>query len=348
MNHGLNGESTSWGRQVAWRIQRVYEMQTSENTDLRDRYLNAVKTLLPVASNKENWAKEVELIRSFSLPSVLESLQHGFMGRKGKGAAPDELAPRFPTTLSLGFPSESKITRFESIRHQHRMHWSISRFPREEFYAPGGQDDEWRLLDAEQTLQSREDFRFILNNDNTPLPQQQRRFWVDVEGQQTVKGNPSEAERAAEILEDLIEWFESEEVAERISMTVALLSPYVNQTRTLLDQANSILKKKSSTMKGNRGTIHLPYDRTITVYCSTVDKFQGQEADVVLLSLRNTTKQGNIDSPNRANVALTRAREALFIIGKKSNYSKAYDPMLKRLATGMEAENNRTFWRQAK
>ena len=348
MNRGLNGESTSWGRQVAWRIQRVYEMQTSENTDLRDQYLNQVKTLLPAASNQENWAKEVELIRCFSLPSVLESLQHGFMGRKGKGAASDELAPRFPTTLSLGFPSESKRTRFESIKHQHRMHWSISRFPREEFYAPEEQDNDWRLLDAEQTLQSRNNFKFILNNSNTQLPQQQRRFWVDVKGQQTDKGNPAEAKRAAEILEDLIEWFESEEEVERVSLTVALLSPYVNQSRTLRVQANSILQKKSNTMKGNRGTIHLSHGRKITVYCSTVDKFQGQEADVVLLSLRNTTKQGNIDSPNRANVALTRAREALFIIGNKSNYSNAYDPMLKRLATGTEAGNDKTYWRRTK
>jgi superfamily I DNA and/or RNA helicase len=101
-------------------------------------------------------------------------------------------------------------------------------------------------------------------------------------------------------------------------------------------------------MKGNRGTIHLSHGRKITVYCSTVDKFQGQEADVVLLSLRNTTKQGNIDSPNRANVALTRAREALFIIGNKSNYSNAYDPMLKRLATGTEAGNDKTYWRRTK
>ena len=39
-SRGLGPESTTWGKQVAWRIQRVYEMQTSENTELRAKYLN--------------------------------------------------------------------------------------------------------------------------------------------------------------------------------------------------------------------------------------------------------------------------------------------------------------------
>ena len=55
MNRGLNGETTTWGRQIAWRIQRVYEMQTSENSQLRDKYLNQVKSLLPCATNVEEW-----------------------------------------------------------------------------------------------------------------------------------------------------------------------------------------------------------------------------------------------------------------------------------------------------
>ena len=82
------------------------------------------------------------------------------------------------------------------------------------------------------------------------------------------------------------------------------------------------------------------------IFCSTVDKFQGQEADVVVFSLRNVNRQGNMDSPNRANVGLTRAREAMFVVGKKANYTKAFDPMLKRLAKDMSLGTSNNYWRK--
>ena len=347
MNRGLNGETTTWGRQIAWRIQRVYEMQTSENSELRDKYLNETESLLPCASNSLEWAQEVEKIRCFALPSILESLQHGFMGRKGKkGSAPKELAPRVPTTLSQGFPKRAKDSRFESIRHQHRMHWSISKFPRDEFYGADDNSGEQRLQDAGGTLNSRTDFNFIL--DTRPLAEQERRYWVNVpNGSMNKDGNIAEARKAATMLVDLFEWFE-QEGEDRETLSVALLSPYVNQSRTLRKEANLVLKKKGGSIRGTRGTIRLNAERTVKVFCSTIDKFQGQEADVILLSLRNVERQGNIDSPNRANVGLTRAREALFIIGNSSNYKRARDPMLKRLANGAEMATNQTYWRRRK
>ena len=349
MNRGLNGETTTWGRQIAWRVQRVYEMQTSENTELRDKYLNQAKSLLPCATNAEEWAHEVEKIRCFSLPSILESLQHGFIGRKGKGSAPQELAPKVPTTLSQGFPNRAKESRFESIRHQHRMHWSISKFPRKEFYGTEDGSNQQRLLDANQTLEARSNFGFLLNQSNRNLTAQERRYWVDVPkgAEIAIIGNPQEAEKVSQMLDDLLQWFE-EEGTDRDFLSIALITPYVNQSRTLRKEANTVLKKWKASIKGTRCTVRLVDNRTVTVFCSTVDKFQGQEADVVILSLRNVNRQGNIDSPNRANVALTRAREALFIVGNRSNYKSARDPMLKRLATGIEMANDNTYWRGKK
>ena len=349
MNRGLNGETTTWGKQIAWRIQRVYEMQTSENVGLRDIYLNQARSLLPSATNAEEWANEVEKIRCFSLPSILESLQHGFTGRKGKASAPQELAPKVPTTLSEGFPKRAKNARFESIRHQHRMHWSISKFPRKEFYGTEGGENQQRLLDANQTLEARSDFGFLLNQSNLNLNAQERRYWVDVSNgvEIAIIGNPQEAEKVSEILDDLIHWFEKEGT-ERDSLSVALLTPYVNQSRTIRTEANTVLQKRKTSIKGTRCNIKLNDNRTVTIFCSTVDKFQGQEADVVILSLRNVRRQGNIDSPNRANVALTRAREVLFIVGNRTNYKNARDPMLKRLATGIEAADETTYWRTKK
>jgi superfamily I DNA and/or RNA helicase len=318
-------------------------MQTSENIELRTKYLNETKSLLPCSSNAEEWAIEVEKIRCFSLPSILESLQYGFMSQEGRGAAPEQLAPRRMTTLSSGFPEEAKNTRFESIRHQHRMHWSISKFPRTEFYqaSDGGE----RLQDANSTLNSRVNFTFLTNK--STLRQQERRYWIDVkDGHQDRRGNAAEVREAMNILSSFLDWFDSLEAIEFKNSSLVLLTPYVNQSRLLREAANQVLKKWNSGLRGTRANVLFKNGRKVVIFCSTVDKFQGQEADVVVFSLRNVHRQGNMDSPNRANVGLTRAREAMFVVGKKANYTKAFDPMLKRLAKDMSLGTSNNYWRK--
>ena len=46
-----------------------------------------------------------------------------------------------------------------------------------------------------------------------------------------------------------------------------------------------------------------------------MDKFQGHEADIVFLSMVQTKRIGFMDNPNRLNVAVTRAKFQLIIIG---------------------------------
>ncbi|KAG9027745.1 hypothetical protein FS842_004882 [Serendipita sp. 407] len=67
------------------------------------------------------------------------------------------------------------------------------------------------------------------------------------------------------------------------------------------------------------------------VLLRTVDNFQGEEADVVILSLvRNHGDEkagtiGFLKSPNRVNVALTRARHGLFVFGNGDLLSSKSD-----------------------
>ena len=74
----------------------------------------------------------------------------------------------------------------------------------------------------------------------------------------------------------------------------------------------------------------------IMLMVNTTDRFQGQEADVVFISLRNGGRIGFLNSPNRMNVALTRAREWRVIVGNHSYFSgqrgNMDDPMLQSLA----------------
>jgi superfamily I DNA and/or RNA helicase len=71
----------------------------------------------------------------------------------------------------------------------------------------------------------------------------------------------------------------------------------------------------------------------VTLLVSSTDKFQGQEADVVIISLVQTHGHGFLDSPNRMNVALTRARRKRIIVGRHSNFLGSKDEMLKEMAS---------------
>src|SRR3546814_16765690 len=60
-----------------------------------------------------------------------------------------------------------------------------------------------------------------------------------------------------------------------------------------------------------------PFRRTVKI--DTVDSYQGKENAIVILSLVRANDQydaGHVRSPNRCNVAMSRARERLFILGK--------------------------------
>jgi len=60
----------------------------------------------------------------------------------------------------------------------------------------------------------------------------------------------------------------------------------------------------------------------------TVDRFQGQEKDIIIVSLVRNNKQHNIGfakKPNRVNVAFSRARKLLIIVGNVDNFTFAKD-----------------------
>lgn len=87
------------------------------------------------------------------------------------------------------------------------------------------------------------------------------------------------------------------------NVSVAVISPYKAQIRTLKEQFyNSPLL-----------TTYAPQ-----VSINTVDGFQGQERDVVYISLVRSNKRGEIgflQDTRRMNVALTRARKKLVVVG---------------------------------
>ncbi|KAL7547115.1 hypothetical protein ACHAWF_010426 [Thalassiosira exigua] len=69
------------------------------------------------------------------------------------------------------------------------------------------------------------------------------------------------------------------------------------------------------------------------VEVATVDRFQGQEADIVILSTGRTKNPGFVDDSQRLNVALTRAKRVLRVVGSLDFFlSLRADSTLKSLA----------------
>ncbi len=79
---------------------------------------------------------------------------------------------------------------------------------------------------------------------------------------------------------------------------------------------------------------------------STIDSFQGQEMDNVIVSLVRSNEEGNIGflrDYRRMNVALTRAREKLFVIGDSATIGA--DPFYNRFLAYVEGKGSyRTAW----
>ncbi|XP_061196236.1 protein ZGRF1-like [Saccostrea echinata] len=63
-------------------------------------------------------------------------------------------------------------------------------------------------------------------------------------------------------------------------------------------------------------------NETKSILVSTVDAFQGGERNIIILSCVRTNNTGFIDNQKRTNVALTRARHHLFIVGHLNNLEK--------------------------
>jgi intron-binding protein aquarius len=77
-------------------------------------------------------------------------------------------------------------------------------------------------------------------------------------------------------------------------------------------------------------------------HVSTVDKFQGQQNDYVLLSLVRTKSVGHLRDVRRLIVALSRARLGLYIFGRFKLFDNCYD--LKVVFDILKERPTNTLW----
>lgn len=185
------------------------------------------------------------------------------------------------------------------LKTQYRMHEDIMRFSSHWFY-----NDE--LESAPEVSH-----RGILRLD-TPI------VWFDTSGLDLTEDtkadsmsriNKQEAELLVQQLRAYIDTISKERILEE-SIDFGLISPYKAQVHCI----RGLIK---------RDAFFKPLRKLITVH--TVDGFQGQERDVILISLVRANEGGQIGFLNdlrRMNVAITRARMKLVIIGDSSTLTR--------------------------
>ncbi|KAG6371175.1 P-loop containing nucleoside triphosphate hydrolase protein [Boletus reticuloceps] len=219
----------------------------------------------------------------------------------------------FERLVLKGYPHETLST-------QYRMRPEISAFVRELTYP--------ELIDAPSTRQ-RPDIRGVQSNvvfvDHTH-PEDDDSLIGDRadHGAKSSKQNSYEVQMVLKIVRYLAQQgYKSE--------NIVVLTPYLGQLHQFRDALkhdnDPILNEMDSSdlahfglslllqsaSKAKKGRIHL----------ATIDNYQGEESDIVIASLTRSNKSnaiGFMDSPERLNVLLSRARDGLILIGNSQTF----------------------------
>ncbi|NIJ55734.1 AAA domain-containing protein [Dyadobacter arcticus] len=188
------------------------------------------------------------------------------------------------------------------LEEQYRMNEAIMGFSSQEFYQ--------NKLKAHASVANR-----------TLFPTDQPLTFIDTAGcgfdekiEGTSSTNPDEAaflfKHLSQLVTSLIEAIPNPRTNPNNFPTIAIISPYKQQISILKDQLSN-----SSALQ--------PFLDKISV--NTIDSFQGQERDVVYISMTRSNAEGEIgflSDIRRMNVAMTRAKKKLVVIGDSATLSQ--------------------------
>lgn len=326
-------EVEGWSYEVAWRMIRVFELR--KDPTLGAEYRRIIDRLVPrwypesgvpvagpngdedMHRSQASVRRSINTLQRAAFPSVLELLQEG-LPRLDFTRPVEEVAPRTLTAISVGLPPAALGVRSVALSYQHRMHPEISRIPRERVYNS-------ELLKDPPDIEKHRQWGY--------RAYASRACWVAVHGR--IRGgknvNPDEAAAILRELENFRSWTRSvpppKGRGEYPTWQVAVLTFYRPQEAELRLALQEMFRSR------NRQRFVDPHAH-LEVQLGTVDRFQGQEADMVFLSFVRTRGIGFLDNPNRLNVALTRARFQLVLVGHKEHFARNQrSEFLKAVAT---------------
>ena len=314
----------NWAEEVAWRIDREHQLRLANQQNSKNSYSQQIEDFLPKLLdnseigtsndlsklldywNSKETEEKINQIAAMAFPSILESLVCGIRGRKTK----------VESTISEGFYPDDLNVRRETLAYQHRMHPEISKFPRERFYA---KEDALKDLESPRPIEEMRRWDYKRYSKHSA--------WIDVKGKTERNRNRDEVKQLETELTHFLEYARNNPQPEGKKWSIACLTFYRGQETIIREMLRRISGREHAFSDFNIE------NGGINIKLHTVDKFQGHEADIVFLSMVQTKRDGFMDNPNRLNVAITRAKFQLVIIGDYDYFSqKSRSDDLKELA----------------
>ncbi len=305
-NHANKNIDTDaqWEKEISWRIVSAYEQRNSTldagNNKTLDRLKSEIENLMP-SKNGSNYAEtkeKLDRVRRVALPSIMESLKNGF----GSNGHRD-------TALTGGLPDSVYQKRSTVLTHQHRMHPDIAEFPHRYIY------EKQALFTSDSVAKDR-----VWGYKST----RPRSVWLDVKGHKSnANVNGAEVKSLLSELKEFDHWARKNPKQASDGnkpWEVAVITFYRGQEKALRQSIRSWTGSKNSGGYFDRSTGSSVY---LTIKVATVDRFQGQEADLVLLSFASPHKTPFLECANRLNVAITRARYQLVVVGNHNGLSRS-------------------------
>ena len=210
------------------------------------------------------------------------------------------------------------------LKMQYRMNEEIMRFSSDWFYGnqvESAPEVKYRsILDLDIPMTWIDTSEFSENSENSDYSDIS--FKEQFVGESFGRINKAEAELTLLVLEQYFQKIGKQRILDE-RLDVGVISPYRAQVQYL----RRLFKKKE---------FFKPYRSLISV--NTVDGFQGQERDIILISLVRANDEGQIGflrDLRRMNIAITRARMKLIILGDASTMTR--HPFYKRLYDYIEA-----------
>ena len=212
---------------------------------------------------------------------------------------------------------ENKPEVVTLLQIQYRMNEQIMHFSSNWFYdgkVESAPQIKYRgILDYDIPIEWRQTTDEVLDDD---LPASGQRWGEEFLGESFGRINRKEAELTLHTLQAYFTKIGKQRILEE-RIDVGVISPYRAQVQYL----RHLLKQRE---------FFKPFRKLISV--NTVDGFQGQERDIVLISLVRSNAEGEIGflrDLRRMNVAMTRARMKLIILGDVKTLTK--HPFYKKL-----------------
>lgn len=317
-----------WANEMAWRQVRSHELRQDRGAD-RDLINGEIDALLPQSLSPEQSDKlrrALDNVRRVALPSVLEILQRGTNPLPGWTQR---------TALTHGLPKRALQQRLVSLAYQHRMAPEISAFPRQRFYSTTLPEILDEPATERQTLLL--DSRSVIESTAWPFQLfDHRAVWLDVAPDGKAKrdrknANSAEVAAVLDVLRRFRDVAGKRPRPDGQPWEVAVLTFYRAQETAIREQL-----QRESGQFGNSRNFSLPSNSpTLHVTLCTVDRFQGHEADLEILSFVKSGSVGFLNSPNRLLVALTRPRHQLVLVGHRTWFAgpRHESELLRDLAT---------------